>query len=152
MVFLILIGATLFGLVFRGLDGDEMIRELVLGMPGGEWMFIAIVMVLLFVLGCFLDIIEIIFIIVPILTPLLTEFQIDPLWFAVLIAVNLQTSFLTPPLGFALFYLKGVAPEGVRSGDIYRGVLPFVAIQAAVLALLVAYPEIVHVLPRWFDG
>ena len=147
MVFMILLGATTFSLVFRGLGGDDVIRDLVVSLPHAKYIFLAIVMLLLFVLGCFLDFIEIVFIVVPILVPLIEEFQFNPLWFSVLIAVNLQTSFLTPPLGFSLFYLRGVAPPEVTSRHIYKGIIPFVIIQLAALALLVAFPGLVTWLP-----
>ncbi len=151
MVFMILVGATAFSLVFRLLSGDDIIVELVQGMELGPNQFLLLVMVLLFILGCFLDFIEIVFIVVPILMPLMQEYGFDPLWFAVLIAVNLQMSFLTPPLGFALFYLKGVAPEGVTTGQIYRGIIPFVIIQAVVLLSIFLFPEIVTFFPEWWD-
>ena len=147
MVFFILVGAQAFGLVFRGLSGDDAIRDFVLALNYSEGIFLAIVMVLLFFLGCFLDFIEIVFIVVPILVPLIDEFGFGKLWIAVLIAVNLQMSFLTPPFGFALFFLKGVAPPDLKSSDIYRGVIPFVIIQALVLALLISYPQLVEWLP-----
>ena len=147
MVFMILVGAQAFGLVFRGLSGDDAIRDFVLSLDCGQGAFLGIVMLLLFILGCFLDFIEIVFIVVPILVPLIEEFDISKIWVAILIAVNLQMSFLTPPFGFSLFYLKGVSPPEIKSGDIYRGVIPFVIIQAAVLALLVLFPEIVEWLP-----
>lgn len=152
MVFLILIGSQAFGLVFRGLSGDDAIRELVLSFNYGPGAFLAAVMLLLFVLGCFLDFIEIVFIVVPILVPLLKEYDFDLLWISVLIAVNLQMSFLTPPFGFSLFYLKGVAPPEVSSGTIYRGIIPFVLIQAAVVALLIFFPGIATWLPEYLDA
>jgi len=151
MVFMILVGATAFSLVFRLLSGDDIIVEIVQGMELGPNQFLLLVMLLLFVLGCFLDFIEIVFIVVPILMPLMQEYGFDPLWFAILIAVNLQMSFLTPPLGFALFYLKGVAPEGVTTGQIYRGIIPFVIIQGIVLASIFFFPEIVTFFPEWWD-
>ncbi len=150
MVFMILMGAQAFGLVFRGLSGDDAIRNLVQGLSYGPTGFLISVMILLFILGCFLDFIEIVFIVVPILSPLVSEFGYDPLWFSVLIAVNLQMSFITPPFGFSLFYLKGVAPEGVSSADIYRGIIPFVVLQAVVIALIVLYPELVTAIPEYF--
>lgn len=151
MVFMILVGATMFGLVFRLLDGDGIILDFIYDLDVSKTAFIVVVMALLFVLGCFLDFIEIVFIVVPIILPVIEELGINPLWFAIMIAVNLQMSFLTPPLGFALFFLKGVAPEGVSTGDIYRGVLPFVFIQALVLILLAVFPELVTGLPDWWD-
>ena len=151
MVFMILVGATAFGLVFRLLEGDDIITDLVLSLELGQLGFLAVVMLILFILGCFLDFIEIVFIVVPILVPIIIELGIDPLWFAILIAVNLQMSFLTPPLGFALFFLKGVAPDGVTTMDIYKGVIPFVLIQASVIALIIFCPEVVTWLPQWWD-
>jgi tripartite ATP-independent transporter DctM subunit len=148
MVFLILIGASAFGLVFRGLDGDMIVTDWVLGLGFDRIHFILVVMLLMFVLGCFLDFIEIIFVVVPIIFPLLKQFEIDPLWFSILVAMNLQMSFLTPPFGFSLFYLKGVADKSAKTEDIYLGAMPFVAIQAIVLLILVVFPEIVQILPN----
>jgi tripartite ATP-independent transporter DctM subunit len=147
MVFLILIGATAFGLVFRDMGGDLVVEDFMTALPGGEWSFIAISMLIIFVLGFFLDFLEICFIVVPILAPIADTMGISLLWFAVLIAMNLQTSFLTPPFGFSLFYLKAAAPPEVRIQQIYRGVIPFVLIQVIVLALLVIFPQIVEWLP-----
>jgi len=147
MVFLILIGATAFGLVFRDMGGDLVVEDFMTALPGGEWSFIAISMLIIFVLGFFLDFLEICFIVVPILAPIADTMGISLLWFAVLIAMNLQTSFLTPPFGFSLFYLKAAAPPEVRIQQIYRGVIPFVLIQVGVLALLVIFPQIVEWLP-----
>jgi tripartite ATP-independent transporter DctM subunit len=152
MIFTILIGATMFALVFRGLGGDEIVHELLTGLPGGETSAILLIMVLAFVLGCFLDFIEIIIIVVPVVGPALFAMDVNPLWFAILLAVNLQTSFLTPPFGFALFYLKGVAPPEVRMTDIYRGVIPFIAIQLFVLVILVVFPQLVTWLPEQIHG
>lgn len=151
MVFLILIGATAFGLVFRGMGGDMLVEDLMMSLPGGEWGFLAVSMLLIFVLGFFLDFLEICFIVVPILAPVADTLGIDLLWFAVLIAVNLQTSFLTPPFGFSLFYLKAVAPDSVTIGHIYRGIIPFVIIQLLTLALLMVFPETSLWLPSWMD-
>jgi tripartite ATP-independent transporter DctM subunit len=148
MVFMILMGATAFGLVFRGLGGDQMVRDFLLGVGGGYWGVLAVIMGALFIMGFFLDFIEITFIVVPILAPILKELGYNPLWFAVLIAVNFQTSFLTPPFGFALFYLKGVCPPEVTTAHIYRGIIPFVILQLAGLALVVAFPQLVTWLPR----
>jgi tripartite ATP-independent transporter DctM subunit len=148
MVFTLLIGAQVFSVVFRGISGDDVITDFITGMDAGKETVLFAVMVLLFVLGFFLDFIEICFIVVPVISPLLvSEMGFDPLWLAILIAVNLQTSFLTPPFGFALFYLKGVAPPGVTTMDIYRGVLPFVLIQLFALSLLWCFPELVTWLP-----
>lgn len=147
MVFMILIGATAFGLVFRSMGGDLVVEDVMMALPGGEVGFIAASMLLIFVLGFFLDFLEICFIVVPILAPIAEAMDVSVLWFAILIAMNLQTSFLTPPFGFSLFYLKATAPPEVRIQQIYKGILPFVAIQVLVLGLLVAYPGLVHWLP-----
>ena len=152
MVFVILVGATTLGLVFRGLGGDAQIRELILGLPFGKWGIISVVMGIIFIAGFFLDFIEITFIFVPVLTPIMTSLGVNPLWLAVLIAVNLQTSFLTPPFGFSLFYLKGVAPPGVETIDIYKGIIPFVIIQLAAMAVLCFVPESVTWLPKVLLG
>lgn len=151
MVFLILIGATAFGLVFRGMGGDRLVTEVLTNISGGHWGFLAVSMALIFVLGFFLDFLQICFIVVPILTPIANNLQIDLLWLAVLIAMNLQTSFLTPPFGFSLFYLKAVAPESVKIQDIYRGIIPFVIIQIFTIILLIVFPEIVSWLPDLMD-
>ena len=150
MVFLILIGASLFSLVFRGYGGDEAIHEFLNGLPGGKYTALFIVMLLMFLLGFVLDFIEITFVVVPIVGPILLAMGIDPLWLGILIAVNLQTSFLTPPFGFALFYLRGVAPASVRTGDIYRGVIPFVIIQLLVLLCIAFWPPLATWLPAQF--
>ena len=147
MVFLILIGATTFGLVFKGMGGDDLVHDIMTGLPGGVWGFIIVSMLLLFVLGFFLDFLEICFIAVPILTPIAIYYGIDPLWFAILIAVNLQTSFLTPPFGFSLFYLKAAAPSSIQMAQIYRGIIPFVFIQLIVLGLLMSFPGLTTWLP-----
>ena len=147
MVFMVLIGATAFGLVFRSMGGDIVVEEAMTALPGGEWSFLAASMLLIFVLGFFLDFLEICFIVVPILAPIAELMGINMLWFAILIAMNLQTSFLTPPFGFSLFYLKSVAPPSVRIQDIYRGVIPFIALQLLVLGLIMAFPQIVEWLP-----
>ncbi|MBI1239308.1 MAG: TRAP transporter large permease subunit [Alphaproteobacteria bacterium] len=147
MVFLILIGAAVFSIVFRGLGGDDTIHEFLSGLPGGATGAIIAVMVVMFVLGFFIDFIEIIFIVVPIVAPVLLAMGVDPIWLGVLMAVNLQTSFLTPPFGFALFYLRGVAPPELTTWAIYRGVLPFIAIQIVMLLLLALVPELATWLP-----
>ncbi|MCV6639590.1 TRAP transporter large permease subunit [Candidatus Albibeggiatoa sp. nov. NOAA] len=152
MVFLILIGATTFGLVFRGMGGDNLVHEIFTQLPGGQWGFLLISLALVFVLGFFLDFLEICFIVVPILAPIAAYFQIDLLWFAILIAVNLQTSFLTPPFGFSLFYLKAVAPSNMQMSVIYRGVMPFVILQVIGLAIMVAFPQTVLWLPNYIDS
>ena len=151
MVFMILIGATAFGLVFRGMGGASLVRDLMLNLPGGEWGFLAVSMALIFLLGFFLDFLQICFIVVPILQPIAQELRIDLLWLAVLIGINLQTSFLTPPFGFSLFYLKAVAPAQITIQHIYRGILPFVAIQVVVILLLLFFPQTVLWLPNLMD-
>ena len=152
MVFVILIGAALFSLVFRGLGGDETIKALLEDLPGGKWTAIALVMLIMFALGFFLDFIEIIFVVVPIVGPILLAMDIDPVWLGVMMAINLQTSFLTPPFGFALFYLRGVAPPSVTTGQIYRGAIPFVLIQISMLALLAVFPQLATWLPEVIFG
>ncbi len=147
MVFIILVGAGAFGLVFRGLGGDDLIRRFIEWLPFGKWGILVIVMTVIFTAGFFLDFIEITFIHVPVLTPIMIQMGVDPLWLAVLIAVNLQTSFLTPPFGFALFYLKGVAPPEVTTGDVYRGIIPFVIMQLIGLFIIAFFPETITWLP-----
>jgi len=151
MVFLILIGATAFGLVFRGMGGASLVRDIMLNLPGGTWSFMAVSMGLIFALGFFLDFLQICFIVVPILQPIAQELHIDLLWLAVLIGINLQTSFLTPPFGFSLFYLKAVAPPEINIKHIYKGILPFVMLQVIVIILLLAFPQIVLWLPDLMD-
>jgi len=154
MVFIILCGAAAFGLVFRGLHGDDLVRNFLGGLAGhfSREGVLAIVMVLIFFIGFFLDFIEIVFIHVPVLAPIMLEFGFDPLWFCILLAVNLQTSFLTPPFGFSLFYLKAVTPPEVTTGHIYRGIIPFVACQMLGLLIVILYPEIATWLPRKVFG
>lgn len=152
MVFVILVGATTLGLVFRGLDGDTLVRELILSLPFGKWGILFIVMSIIFIAGFFLDFIEITFIHVPVLAPIMIHLGVNPLWLAVLIAVNLQTSFLTPPFGFSLFYLKGVCPPQVQTMDIYKGIIPFVIIQLIGLLIICIWPEAVTWLPRVLLG
>ena len=152
MVFLILIGASIFSLVFRGYGGDHLVQQLLQNMPGGVVAAMFIVMLLMFLLGFVLDFIEITFVVVPIVGPILLAMGIDPVWLGIMIAINLQTSFLTPPFGFALFYLRGVAPESVATSDIYRGVMPFVGIQIIALALLALWPELATWLPEVIYG
>jgi tripartite ATP-independent transporter DctM subunit len=152
MVFVILIGAALFSLVFRGLGGDDTIHDLLQSLPGGTWTAVAVVMLVMFLLGFFLDFIEIIFVVVPLVGPVLLGMGVDPVWLGVMMAINLQTSFLTPPFGFALFYLRGAAPESVSTGDIYRGAIPFVIIQLIMLALLAWKPEMATWLPEVVFG
>ena len=141
MVFAILIGATAFSMTFSYSGGDMILEEWLLQLPGEKWGFLILTMLVILVLGFFIDFVEISFIIVPVLAPIAETLGISMLWFAILIAMNLQTSFLTPPFGFSLFYLKGVAPASIRTSDIYRGVLPFIAIQVFVLLLLLIKPE-----------
>jgi tripartite ATP-independent transporter DctM subunit len=148
MVFIILIGATAFGLVFKGMGGDRLVHDIFIGLPGREWTFLLTSQAVIFVLGFFLDFVEICFIVVPILAPIASALGLDMLWFAIIISVNLQTSFLTPPFGFSLFYLKAVAPASVRILDIYRGIVPFVVLQLIALGLIVAFPETVRWLPE----
>ena len=148
MVFFILIGASIFSLVFRGYGGDDLVAALFTDMPGGQWTAIGIVMLVIFLLGFILDFIEITYVVVPIVGPVLLSMGVDPVWLGVMIAVNLQTSFLTPPFGFALFYLRGVAPETIATSDIYRGVVPFIGLQLLLLSLLVAMPKLATWLPN----
>ena len=147
MVFMILIGASVFSLVFRGYGGDDGVRAVLESLPGGVVAAVLAVMLVMFLLGFVLDFIEITFVVVPIVGPVLLSMGLDPVWLGIMIAINLQTSFLTPPFGFALFYLRGVAPESVTTGEIYRGVIPFVAIQLLALLILAAYPQLVTWLP-----
>ncbi len=151
MVFMILIGAIAFGLVFRGMGGDTLVREVMINIPGGVWGFMFASMLLIFILGFFLDFLQICFIVVPIIAPIANLLGIDLLWLAVLIGLNLQTSFLTPPFGFSLFYLKAVAPPELRIQDIYRGIIPFVMIQILTLILLILFPKLVTWLPDLMD-
>ncbi|MEJ8566959.1 TRAP transporter large permease [Elongatibacter sediminis] len=152
MVFLILIGASVFSLVFRGFGGDELIAQLLHSLPGGVITAMVLVMVVMFLLGFVLDFIEITFVIVPIVGPVLMAMGLDPIWLGVMIAINLQTSFLTPPFGFALFYLRGVCPETVRTSQMYRGVIPFIAMQLAMLIILALWPQLVTWLPGVIYG
>ncbi|MEM8949998.1 MAG: TRAP transporter large permease subunit [Pseudomonadota bacterium] len=152
MVFIIVIGAQLFSLVFRGFGGDDMVHEFLTNMPGGAVGAMVLVMALMFILGFFLDFIEITFVVVPIVGPVLLQLGLDPIWLGVMIAINLQTSFLTPPFGFALFYLRGVAPPQVTTMQIYRGVIPFVVIQLLMLVLLALFPQMATWLPTVIFG
>jgi len=142
MVFAILLGATAFSMAFSYTGGDRIVEEFLLQLPGEKWGFLIFSMVIILVLGFFIDFVEISFIVVPILAPIAEALGISMLWFAMLIAMNLQTSFLTPPFGFSLFYLKGVAPRGVRSADIYRGVVPFILIQISVVVSILLFPDL----------
>ncbi len=148
MVFIILVGAGAFGLVFRGLGGDQWVRSYIQHIPYGKWGVLFICMTIVFIIGFFLDFIEITFIHIPVLAPIMKELGFDPLWFALLFAVNLQTSFMTPPFGFSLFYLKGVAPPSITTGHIYRGIIPFVILQLCGLLVLVFFPPLATWLPR----
>ena len=153
MIFMILLGAALFSLTFRGLGGDRIVASLLQDLPGGAYSALLLVMIAIFLLGFFLDILEIIFIVVPVVAPVLLAMEIapdvtiSPVWLGVLIALNLQTAFLTPPFGFALFYLRGAAPESLKTRDIYRGVAPFVALQLIALTLLAVFPGLATWLP-----
>ncbi len=142
MVFAILIGATAFSMAFTYTGGDILLEEFLLQLPGEKWGFLIFAMVVILLLGFFIDFVEISFIVVPILAPIAEALGINMLWFAILIAMNLQTSFLTPPFGFSLFYLKGVAPDGVRTMDIYRGVIPFIIMQVAVVISILLFPDL----------
>ncbi|GAA4271071.1 TRAP transporter large permease subunit [Aquimarina gracilis] len=145
MVFFILLGATTFTLVFRTLGGDSYLQELIISSNLSPLLFLLLVMVVIFIAGFFIDFIEIVFIIVPVVTPLFNAFGMDMLWVGILIALNLQTSFLTPPFGFALFYLKGVAPESVKTSQIYKGIIPFIVIQLIIVGIVVFFPEIIFI-------
>ena len=147
MVFMILIGASVFSLVFRGYEGDELVQSYLTAVPGGTFGIILVVMIAMFILGFVLDFIEITFVVVPIVAPIILALGVDPIWLGIMIAINLQTSFLTPPFGFALFYLRGVAPDSISTKSIYIGALPFVLIQLFVLILLASFPIIVTWLP-----
>ena len=147
MIFLILIGASIFSLVFRGFGGDQLVEDLLKNIPGGLFGATFLVMLLIFLLGFILDFIEITYVVVPIVAPALLGLGLDPIWLGIMIAVNLQTSFLTPPFGFSLFYLKGVAPNSVHIQDIYKGVMPFIAIQIILMAQLAIWPSIATWLP-----
>jgi tripartite ATP-independent transporter DctM subunit len=152
MVFVIVIGAQLFSLVFRGFGGDDMVHEFLTGIPGGALGAMVVVMALLFVMGFFLEFIEITFVVVPVVGPVLLLLGLDPVWLGVMIAMNLQTSFLTPPFGFALFYLRGVAPPEITTMHIYRGVVPFVAMQLFMLVILALFPGMATWLPQAIFG
>lgn len=148
MIFIILFGASVFSIVFRQMGGDNLVHEFLSGLPGGAIGAMVVVMIIMFVLGFILDTFEIIFIVIPITAPVLLMLGLDPIWFGVMVGVNLQTSFLTPPFGFSLFYLRGVAPNIVSTGMIYKGVLPFVGLQILAIALLFIFPELVTWLPK----
>ncbi len=147
MVFMILIGATLFSLVFRGFGGDDAVHDILNNLPAGKFGAVTLVMLVMFLLGFVLDFIEITFVVVPIVGPILLAMGLDPVWLGIMIAINLQTSFLTPPFGFALFYLRGVAPDSIKTSEIYRGVIPFIIIQLIALTLLALWPSLATWLP-----
>ena len=147
MVFLILIGAAVFSLVFRGFGGEELVEQFLTGLPGGLVGATILVMLVIFLLGFVLDFIEITFVVVPIVGPVLLAMGLDPVWLGIMIAINLQTSFLTPPFGFALFYLRGVAPASVETADMYRGVIPFIVIQLLLMLMLSVWPALATWLP-----
>jgi tripartite ATP-independent transporter DctM subunit len=147
MVIFILFGSTAFSLVFRGLNGDRFMFDILSNLPGGAIGFLVVSMLSIFILGFFIDFFEIAFIIVPILLPAAQTLGIDLIWFGVIIGANLQTSFLTPPFGFALFYLRGVAPPEIKTEDIYRGVIPFILLQLLILVSIIAFPQLVSFLP-----
>jgi TRAP-type mannitol/chloroaromatic compound transport system permease large subunit len=147
MVFVILLGASVFSIVFRMMGGDAMVHEFLSALPGGMYGALIAVMFVMFVLGFILDTFEIIFIVIPITAPVLLNLGVDPVWLGVLVGVNLQTSFLTPPFGFSLFYLRGVAPPEIRTGQIYKGVVPFVGLQVLAIALVIAVPALATWLP-----
>ena len=152
MVFMILLGSSIFSLVFRGFGGDDLVNSIFNDLPGGVLIPVLSVMLMIFLLGFILDFIQITFVVVPIVGPALLALGVDPLWLGIMIAINLQTSFLTPPFGFALFYLRGVAPETVSTGAIYKGVIPFILIQIFVLVLLSIFPELITALPNAVYG
>ncbi|MGQ9612810.1 MAG: TRAP transporter large permease [Chloroflexus sp.] len=147
MVLFILIGSTAFALVFRALSGDKFVFDLMANLPGGAWGFLIVSMLIVFFLGFFIDFFEICFIVIPLFVPVAKALGFDLIWFGVLLGANLQTSFLTPPFGFALFYLRGVAPPGITTADIYRGVIPFIAIQLAIVIILIFFPQLALYLP-----
>ena len=147
-VFVILIGSSMFSLVFRGFGGDEMIEHFLSNLPGGLYGALFVVMIAIFLLGFFLDYIEIIFVIVPLVGPILIAYGADPLWLGILISLNLQTSFLTPPFGFSLFFLRGVAPKEIQTKNIYRGVIPYIGIQVLAIFIVGFFPSIATWLPR----
>jgi TRAP-type mannitol/chloroaromatic compound transport system permease large subunit len=152
MIFVILLGASVFSLVFRGLGGENLVHDALGSLPGGIFMAVLAVMIVIFVLGFFLDTFEVIFIVVPITAPALIKLGVDPIWLGVMIGVNLQASFLTPPFGFALFYLRGVASSLVRTVDIYRGVVPFVGLQLVGITLVALFPGMATSLPARLYG
>lgn len=148
MVFLIFIGAAVFSLVFRGFGGDELVTDFLSNLPGGTFTAVLLVMLVMFLLGFVLDFIEITLVVVPIVGPVLLAMGLDPIWLGVMIAINLQTSFLTPPFGFSLFYLRGVAPAELQTSQIYRGVIPFIVLQLIMLTILALWPQLATWLPE----
>jgi tripartite ATP-independent transporter DctM subunit len=148
MVFIILVGSTAFGLVFRGIGGDDALVALIEGANLSPYAFLAFVMLGIFIAGFFIDFIEIIFIFMPVIVPIFAKYQLDLLWIGILVCANLQTSFLTPPFGFSLFYLKGVAPPQITTRQLYRGIVPFIIIQLLLVGLLIAFPGLATWLPR----
>jgi len=152
MIFILLIGATIFSLVFRGLEGDIFINNTLSNLPGDIYFKLSIVMFAIFLLGFILDFIEITYVVIPVVAPILLSMGIDPVWLGILIAINLQTSFLTPPFGFAIFYLKSVIPKGIQTVDIYKGVIPFIVIQIITIILIIIVPEITTWLPNKIFG
>jgi len=151
MVFAIIIAASMLSLVFRGFGGDEIVNELLSNIPGDRWGALLAVMIVIFLLGFILEFVEILFIVIPLVGPVLLAMDFNPVWLAILIAINLQTSFLTPPFGFALFYYRSVAPASITTVDIYKSVIPFIAIQLLAMAILVMYPQIATWLPEWIN-
>ena len=152
MVFMILLGSSIFSLVFRGFGGDDLITGIFTELPGGAFGAVLVVMIIIFLLGFILDFIQITLVVVPIVGPALMMLGVDPIWLGIMIAINLQTSFLTPPFGFALFYLRGVAPDNLATRDIYRGVIPFICIQIGLLIALAIFPQLVTALPQAVYG
>ena len=143
MIFTILIGASIFSLIFRGVGGDQLINLIFSSLPGGSYTALIFVLLVIFLLGFILDFIEICYVIVPLIAPPLLMMGFDPVWLAILFAINLQTSFLTPPFGFSLFYLRGVADESIQTSEIYKGVIPFIFIQLLILCLVLIFPKII---------
>ena len=152
MVFMILIGASIFSLVFRGFGGEELVHSMFENMPGGQFGAILVVMAVIFLLGFILDFIEITFVVVPLVAPALFMMGVDPIWLGIMIAINLQTSFLTPPFGFALFYLRGVTPKEIKTSAIYKGVIPFILMQVLLMIALAVWPEMATSLPKIIYG
>lgn len=152
MVFIIIMGATCFALVFRGLGGDDLLREFIDSLHLQGWQLVTMVMIFIFILGFFLDFIEITYIHIPIIAPIVVDYGYDPLWFGIMFAVNLQTSFMTPPFGPSLFYLKGVCPEGVKTTHLYKGIIPFVILQLIGLVIIALWPQLVTWLPQVVYG